>query len=187
MLSRCADDLLFLPAQGMSGKIGIFKVIYTSALSGFLTSVKLMPVKKFAIYGIDNTSPHDSVPQFYLQGNLELVDEIDLTDEQNFASSDDTSFTMRPWKCGKSLFCKLWHKVNGLADSASPFLTHDVMRNQTFYHHKKATAIGAWLVLTLYCAYYPAVWMLERIKKEDSFAHLSFCKDGIQFASQIRS
>jgi GT2 family glycosyltransferase len=118
----------------------------------------------------------------------ELFAEIGIMDERYFVYYDDTDFMLRAWKAGKKLYllphAKLWHKVSSLAGQDSPFMRRYLMRNRALFNHKNVSAIGAWLVSALYCAYYPAMWLRGRMAKDEAFARVSDWREGIRLAGR---
>lgn len=118
----------------------------------------------------------------------ELFAEIGIMDERYFVYYDDTDFMLRAWKAGKRLYllpdAKLWHKVSSLAGTDSQFSRRYLTRNRAFFNHKNVSALGAWLVSALYCAYYAAMWLRGRMAKEEAFARVGDWRDGIRLAGQ---
>jgi GT2 family glycosyltransferase len=118
----------------------------------------------------------------------ELFAEIGIMDERYFVYYDDTDFMLRAWKAGKKLYllprAKLWHKVSSLSGQDSPFMRRYLMRNRALFNHKNVSAVGAWLVSALYCAYYPAMWLRGRMAKDEAFARVSDWREGIRLAGQ---
>jgi len=83
---------------------------------------------------------------------------IGLMDERYFVYSDDTDFMLRAVKAKQVLYylpkAKLWHKVNGLTGTASPFSMRFGARNRAFFIAKHLRRAPAIFFQALYYVYY---------------------------------
>jgi GT2 family glycosyltransferase len=84
--------------------------------------------------------------------------EVGLMDERYFVYSDDVDFMLRAMKAGKVLYyvphAKLWHKVNSLTGSESPFSMRYGARNRAFFITKHLNHLSVMLFNLLYPSYY---------------------------------
>lgn len=97
---------------------------------------------------------------------------IGLMDERYFVYSDDVDFMLRAMQAGKTMYClpepKLWHKVNSLTGTESPFSMRYGVRNRAFFIAKYLRQPSVAFLNVLYPAYY----LLRYIFRRDTRAAL---------------
>jgi hypothetical protein len=99
-----------------------------------------------------------------------VFDDVGLMDERYFVYGDDTDFMLRAMKSGKFLYylpyAKLWHKVNSLTGTESPFSMRFGARNRSFFIAKHLGRANAALFNLLYPAYYLLRFLLAKDTRE---------------------
>lgn len=100
----------------------------------------------------------------------EVFDRIGIMDERYFVYVDDNDFMYRALKAGFKTFylpnVKLWHKVNSLTGTDSPFAQRYLSRNRAFFVKKH---FGFWTVLKM-TLIYRAIYCYKLLTRKDSFA-----------------
>ncbi|MDE3105626.1 MAG: glycosyltransferase family 2 protein [Acidobacteriota bacterium] len=94
----------------------------------------------------------------------EVFAAVGLMDERYFVYSDDTDFMLRCLRAGQELYylpeLKLWHKVNSLTGTASPFSMRYGVRNRAFFITKHVATPFRQVALLSYAAYYTLRFLL---------------------------
>jgi len=96
--------------------------------------------------------------------------EVGLMDERYFVYCDDVDFMLRVMKAGKVLYylpdAKLWHKVNSLTGSESPFSMRYGARNRAFFIAKHLDRLS----VALFNFLYPGYYLLRFVLAKDTLA-----------------
>ncbi|QHN04321.1 glycosyltransferase family 2 protein [Granulicella sp. WH15] len=100
----------------------------------------------------------------------EVFDVIGLMDERYFVYVDDNDFMYRAFKAGFKTFylphVKLWHKVNSLTGTDSPFAQRYLSRNRALFIRKH---FGWWTVMRM-TLIYRAIYCYRLLIGKDNFA-----------------
>ncbi len=95
-----------------------------------------------------------------------VFDRVGLMDSRYFVYVDDVDFLYRCLKQGLSLWyvpeAKLWHKVNSLTGTATPFSLRYGSRNRAYFISKHIPLARAALFNILYPAYYFMRFVLKK-------------------------
>lgn len=98
----------------------------------------------------------------------EVFRRIGLMDERYFVYSDDTDFMLRAGRAGEVLYyianAKLWHKVNSLTGTGSPFSMHYGARNRALFIAKHVGLPYSVIANLAYGAYY----LLRLLTRKDN-------------------
>src|SRR5260370_32385747 len=116
--------------------------------------------------------PVPSAPTCCVLIRRAVFGEVGLMDERYFVYSDDVDFMLRAMKAGKVLYyvphAKLWHKVNSLTGSESPFSMRYGARNRAFFIAKHLDRLS----VALFNLLYPSYFILRYILGKDTQAAL---------------
>lgn len=95
-----------------------------------------------------------------------VFDRVGLLDERYFTYSEDVDFMYRCLQAGLALWyiptARLWHKVNSLTGTASPFSLRYGARNRAYFIAKHCSGLTRRLFNILYPAYYRLRYWLGR-------------------------
>jgi GT2 family glycosyltransferase len=95
---------------------------------------------------------------------------IGLMDERYFVYNDDVDFMLRALQAHKTMYYlpepKLWHKVNSLTGTGSPFSMRYGARNRAFFLAKHLGGLTAAIFNLLYPAYYLLRLLLGKDTRE---------------------
>ncbi len=87
-----------------------------------------------------------------------VFDQVGLLDERYFTYVEDVDFMYRCLRAGVALWyvpeARLWHKVNSLTGTASPFSLRFGARNRAYFVAKHLSSVSGCLLNALYPTYY---------------------------------